>query len=233
MDKLIDGLSEHYVICGFGRMGQQIVRDLQREGVPLVVVESNPEQLPKLAERNILHVIGEASEDETLLQAGIKRAKGLISVNPTDEDNVFIVLTARVLNPELFIVARSILEENEDKLRRAGADRVMSPYILGGRQMAAAVTKPEVMELVDLVLHSDSYDTCVGHPVIPEDSPHVGRSLLDLGLWQDCGVTVLAIRRAGDTHANPSPTHILNANDELICMGSQAQIDAAQAFLET
>ena len=137
MNMLIETLSDHFIICGYGRMGQQIVRDLQRGNVPLVVVESNPEQLPKLVAHVIPHVVGNASEDETLMQAGIMRAKGLISVAPSDEDNVFIVLTARVLNPSLFIVARSILEDNEDKLRRAGADRVISPYILGGRIMAA------------------------------------------------------------------------------------------------
>lgn len=231
MDKLIDGLSNHYIICGYGRMGQQIGKDLQRENVPFVVVESNPEQLPKLAERNIPHVIGKASEDETLLRAGVKRAKGLVSVYPTDEDNVFIVLTARGLNPTLFIAARSILEENEDKLRRAGADRVMSPYILGGRQMAAAVTKPEIMELVDMVLHSDQFDTNIAHIAVPDASPYIGRTLADMGLWQNCGITVLAIRRDGKLSANPCPTFDLQANDEIICMGSQAQIEAVQALL--
>lgn len=231
MDKQIEAMNEHYIICGYGRMGQQIVKDLQRAGVLLVVVESNPEQLPRLTEARTPHVIGKASEDKTLLQAGITRAKGLISVCPTDEDNVFIVLTARVLNPKLFIVARSILEENVDKLRRAGADKVMSPYILGGRQMAAAVVRPQIMEFVDLVLHSDQFDTNVAHIVVSADSPRVGQSLSDMGLWQNCGVTVLAVRRNGDIDANPCPTYKVQAGDELICMGSEAQIEAARVFL--
>lgn len=233
MDKLIESMSEHYIICGFGRMGQQIVKDLQRESVTLVVVESNPEQLPRLAERNVPHVVGNASEDETLLRAGIKRARGLIAVGPTDEDNVFVVLTARVLNPALFIVARSILEENEDKLRRAGADKVMSPYILGGRQIAGAVTKPEIMEFLELVLHSDQFDTAVAHIVVPEGSSQIGKSLEDLGLWSSCGVTVLAIRRQDEIFANPCSTFVIEAGDEVICMGSQVQLEGAKVFLNS
>ena len=231
MDKSIEETSDHYIICGYGRMGQQIAKDLQRECVPVVVVESNPEQLPKLAKRQLPHVIGKASEDEVLLRAGVKRARGLISVGPTDEDNVFIVLTARVLNPKLFIVARSILEENEDKLRKGGADRVMSPYILGGRQMAAAVTYPEMMDLVELVLHSEHFDASVTRTAVSEGSPNVGRSLGELELWQNCGVTVLAVRRGDDIHAYPCPAFALNANDELIYVGSSAQIQSAKSFL--
>jgi Kef-type K+ transport system membrane component KefB/Trk K+ transport system NAD-binding subunit len=231
MDKQIDQTDDHYIVCGYGRMGQQIVKDLQRAGLPLVVVESNPEQVPKLIERAIPHVIGKASEDKILMQAGIGRARGLVSVYPTDEDNVFIVLTARVLNPTLFIVARSILEENEDKLRRAGADKVMSPYTLGGRQMAAAVTRPQIMEFVDLVLHTQQFDTHVAHIVVSETSPHVGKSLVDSGLWQNCGVTVLAVRRGMDIQANPCPDYVIEAGDELICMGTQEKIDSARTFL--
>jgi Kef-type K+ transport system membrane component KefB/Trk K+ transport system NAD-binding subunit len=231
MDKLIDSMSGHYIICGFGRMGQQIAKDFQAAGKQFVVIETNPEQLPKLIEGNIPHVIGTASEDATLLKAGIDRAKGLISVLPTDEDNVFVVLTARVLNPNLFIVARSILEANEDKLRRAGADKVMSPYTLGGRRMALAVIKPEVMDFLDLVLHSEQFDTNIGHVILPTTSPLVGKSISELGLWQNCGVTVLAVTRAEKLLANPCPTFELEPDDELIFMGGQAELDAAREYL--
>lgn len=232
MDRTIEAMSDHYIICGYGRMGQQIAKDLRADNLPIVVVESNPEQLPKLERENIPHVVGEASDDSVLQRAGVERARGLVSVYPTDAENVFIVLTARVLNPKLFIVARSILEENEDKLRRAGADRVMSPYILGGRQMAAAVTKPEIMEFVDLVLHARHFDTIVSHTTVSERSPYIGKSLEEIGLWQNCGVTVLAVRREGEIHANPCPTYVLQANDEVICMGTQAQIDSVERFLK-
>ncbi len=231
MDKHIDAMSGHFIICGFGRMGQEIVKDLQMQSVPLVVVETNPEQLPRLIEGKTPHVVGTASEDSTLHKAGIVRAKGLISVLPTDEDNVFVVLTARVLNPNLYIVARSIQEANEDKLRRAGADRVMSPYILGGRRMALAVTKPEVMDFLDLVLHSEQFDTNIGHAILPALSPLIGTSIAQLGLWQNCGVTVLAVTREGKLFANPCPGFELQSEDELIFMGGQAELDAAREYL--
>ncbi|HOS43875.1 MAG TPA: NAD-binding protein, partial [Armatimonadota bacterium] len=231
MDTLIASLSRHYVICGFGRMGQQIATDFLREGVPFVVVEDNPEQLPRLRAQNVPHLVGPASNDEVLQQAGIARAKGLIAVASTDEANVFIVLTARGMNRELYIVARSIREENEDKLLRAGADRVMSPYILGGRRMAAAVTKPGVMDFLDLVLHSEHFSTDIAHITVPTDSTSAGRSLEELGLWQACGVTVLAVQRPGEELlANPCPDYVIHPGDDLIVMGTPQQIAATAAY---
>ncbi|HOK53525.1 MAG TPA: cation:proton antiporter [Armatimonadota bacterium] len=229
MEKLIDSMSDHYIICGYGRMGQQIVKDLTRYNIPCVVVEWNPEQLPKLREQNIPHIEGKASEDSILLKAGIQRAKGLIAVAPSDEENVFIVLTAKVLNPRLFIVARSILKGNEDKLKHAGADMVMSPYVLGGRRMAAAVIRPEVMDFLDLVVHTDGLETEMASITVPQDSRCIGKTLSTLNLWEKAEVTLLAVKRSGeDLHANPSPSFVIHENDELIVMGTPSQINAAK-----
>ncbi|HEY3376419.1 MAG TPA: cation:proton antiporter [Armatimonadota bacterium] len=230
MDRLIETITEHYVVCGYGRMGQQIVKDFRRQGIPFVVIEDNPEQLPRLKEERVPHVVGRASQDEVLGKAGIARAKGLIAVASSDEENVFIVLTARGLNPRLEIVARSIREENEDKLRRAGANLVMSPYILGGRRMAAAVSNPGTMDFLDLVIHDEKFDTNVAQmPIAPEADPI---TLQELSLWQTCGVTVLAVQRPGEVmHANPRPDFALQAGDTVIVMGSHAQISAAHAYL--
>jgi Kef-type K+ transport system membrane component KefB/Trk K+ transport system NAD-binding subunit len=232
MDRTIESMSEHYIICGYGRMGQQIVKDLGFYNVPCIVVEWNPEQMPRLREQNILHIEGKATEDPILIKAGIKRAKGLISVAPTDEENVFITLTAKVLNPSLIIVARSILMENEDKLRHAGADMVMSPYIFGGHRMAAAVIKPEVMEFLDLVVHSDWLETDMAKIAVSPGSSCVGKTLREINLWETCKVTQLAVRRQGEhLHANPSPTFVILEGDELIVMGTPSQIQAAQQIL--
>ncbi len=232
MDEQIERISDHYIVCGFGRMGQQIVKDLTRGGVPVVVVESNAEHWPALREQGIPHVEGSASDDEVLVKAGIRRAKGLIAVTSTDEENVFIVLTARVLNPQLYIVARSILEENEQKLLRAGADRAMSPYILGGRRMALAVLKPQVVDFLDLLLHSDEPDTEIRSIGLPAGSRCVGKSLSELEARQRCGVTVLAVRREGEElHTNPDPDFVLREGDELIILGSPARIEQAQGEL--
>lgn len=230
MDKLIDMTTDHYVVCGFGRMGQQIVKDFTRQQVPFVVVEDNPEQLPKLQEHRIPHVIGIASDDTVLQRAGITRARGLIAVASSDEANVFIVLTARVLNPSLYIVARSIREENEDKLRRAGADKVMSPYILGGHRMATAVTRPGILEFLDLLVHSDKLPIEIGIITVKADSFFDQRTVGDIGLGQTYGVTLLAVRRPGeDLQANPRADYPLAAGDELIVIGTMAQIEAAEA----
>ncbi len=226
MDKLIESMSGHYIVCGFGRMGQQIVKDFTRQQVPHVVVEDNPEQLPKLRDRQIPHVEGNASDDATLIKAGIERAKGLIAVASSDEVNVFIVLTARVLNANLFIVARSIREENEDKLRRAGADRVMSPYILGGRRMAASVTRPGIMDFLDLVLHSEKLEAEFHMLPVTEDCPLVHRTISQIGFRSQAGVTLLAISRPGqDVIVNPSADFEVLPGDELIVMGTPAQIE--------
>jgi len=234
MDKQIESMSDHYIICGYGRMGQQIVKDLTRHNVPCVVVEWNPEQLPKLREQNIPHVEGKASEDPVLVKAGIKRAKGLIAVAPSDEENVFIVLTARVLNPNLFIVARSILKENEDKLRYAGADIVMSPYILGGRRMAAAVIRPEVMDFLDLVVDGDRTEVEIAKITVDPKSGCVGKTLREVNLWETSGVTLLAIRRQGEElRLNPNPDLSILGGDELIVMGTSSQIAAARDKLSS
>ncbi len=233
MDNLIEQMNDHYVVCGYGRMGQQIIKDFRRQDVPFVVVEDNPDQIPKLKEENLPHVIGKASQDEMLVRAGIVRAKGLIAVTSSDEENVFIVLTARGLNPQLDIVARSIREENEDKLRRAGANRVMSPYVLGGRRMAAAVIKPGVVDFLDLVIHGDKFETDIGHIIVPDGVLAIDTSLRDLGIWQSCGVTVLALqRRGGDLQANPCPDIRLQEGDELIIMGTLAQIEVTREYLQ-
>ncbi|MCC6446149.1 MAG: cation:proton antiporter [Armatimonadetes bacterium] len=232
MDQLIASLKDHYIICGYGRMGKQIVGDLQKNGMPLVEVESNPEQFPRLVQNNIPFVQGKASEDEILLKAGIERARGLIAVNPTDEENVFIVLTARGLNPNLFIVARSIREENEDKLRRAGADRVMSPYTLGGRRIAAAVLKPRVMDFLELVLHSDSFALDIADIRIAESAPFVGKTLQYCGIREATGVNIIAVRRAGDEiHANPGMDFTLRQGDELIVIGTPRQIEMMEKYV--
>ncbi|MEN6519795.1 MAG: cation:proton antiporter [Armatimonadota bacterium] len=232
MDNAIAKMSNHYIICGYGRMGQQIAGDLRHNDVEFVVIERNPAQLPKLKEQNIPYVEGNATEDRVLLDAGIERASGLISVAATDEENVFIVLTARGLNQDLFIVARSILEENEDKLRKAGANRVMSPYVLGGRRMAASILKPRVMDFLDIALHAGGIDIEIGDIVVPESAPFANKTIRDSGLRKSAGVIVLAVkRRDGRIYGNPDADLVIEPGDDLIIMGTSEQLAAAEKML--
>lgn len=228
MQKHISRLHNHFIICGYGRMGQQIVKDLQRERVPYSVIERNPEQLPRLIAQDIPFVEGNASDDKVLKSAGIERAKGLITVAPTDEDNVFITLSARALNPRLFIVARSIMEENEDKLRMAGADQVMSPYVMGGRRMAAAVLRPNVLDFLELGLHTGQLQMMIEELAVRDGSRLIGASIEDSDLRSSTGISVLAIKKAsGRMVANPLPTEVLHDGDVLIVLGLPDQLDRA------
>lgn len=232
MDRYIESLNDHFIVCGFGRMGKRIVQDFLLKGLPFVVVESNPEQIPILIEQNIPFVEGKASEDEVLLKAGIDRAKGLISVAATEEENVFIVLTARGLNRRLYIVARSIQVENEDKLKRAGADKVISPYILGGERMAAAVMRPRITDFLDVMVHGESEGVEIADLMVSGSCWVAGKSIKDAQIRQNCGVTILAVRRAeGDFQANPEPDFIIQPGDELIVVGSAQQVDKAEELL--
>jgi len=230
MERQLQALSGHYIICGFGRMGQQIVRDLLTHNVQVCVVEINPEQIPKLVERNIPFVEGNASDDKVLIAAGIKRAAGLVTVAPTDEENVFVTLTARGLNPNLFIVARSILLENEEKLRQAGADRVMSPYVLGGHRMAYSILRPYVAEFWEKAIEPEMLDamTMLEDVEIGPGAPISGKTIREAQFRQATGATIVAVRTVdGELIPNPGPDQILHAGDVLIVLGEPEQLRRA------
>lgn len=233
MDKHIQTIRDHYVICGYGRMGQEIVKDLQRENVPHVVIEMDPEQLPKLIALEVPYVEGDAADDKILRAAGIERAKGLITVAPTDEDNVFITLSARALNKNLYIVARSIQVENENKLRMAGANRVMSPYVLGGRRMAAAVLRPNVLDFLDLALHTDSLQLMVEELTVEFGAELAGKTIGVCDIRAEIGATVLAVKKtSGEIAANPPEDFAVDTGDVLIVLGTPDQLIKAQKLTE-
>ncbi|MDO8586289.1 MAG: potassium channel protein [Armatimonadota bacterium] len=231
MENRLSKMRNHQIICGFGRMGQQIAKDFARHGVPFAVVEMNPEQIPKLIAGDIPFVEGNASDDKILVAAGIKYAKGLVTVSPSDQDNVFITLTARVLNPKLHIVARSILEDNEDKLRRAGANVVLSPYVMGGRRIASAVLRPHVIEFLDTAMHSENVDLQIEEVEVTPQAEFVDKTIRDSGIRQKSGCIILAIRDGGGSFANnPSPDRTLNAGEIMIVMGSPDQLKTLEAM---
>jgi voltage-gated potassium channel len=177
-------------------------------------------------------VEGSATEDDVLTQAGVLRARGLIAVAPTDADNIFIVLSARSLNPSLFIVARSIYVEDEHKLRRAGADRVISPYVIGARRMAAAVFQPDVTDFLDLEVHHPEGEWQMTEVPVGSAAPFVNLSLRDSRIREETGCTVLAIRprsegaRSAPFVSNPPPDTVLREADTLIVLGNTRQLDA-------
>lgn len=229
MEKAIKGMKDHYIICGYGRMGQAIAVEFRARSVPFVVVENNPEQLSRLLEEKAIFIEGDATEEGALIAAGVERAKGLISVAPSDADNTFITLTAKGLNPNLFVVARSIKAEDEPKLRRAGADRVMSPYILGGKRMAWAVLRPNVVDFLETAVYSESLELEISEVTVSHGSEFVDRKLRESGIREKSGATVIAIRsRDGALTTSPAPDIGIREGDVLVVVGTPSQLEALQ-----
>lgn len=230
MERLLQEIKDHTIICGYGRMGQEIAREFQARGLPFVVIDRDPALAATLDTAGMPHLIGDAAEDEVLHRAGVDRARSLVTVAPTDADNIFITLSGRSLNPGLTIVARSIRAEDEHKLRRAGADRVVSPYVIGGRRIAAAVYRPEVVDFLDLHIRAPEHDLEIDSIPIRAGAPYAGRTLRESGIRQQTGCTVLALRSAttGRFVDNPTAETTLEAGDAMIVLGTVAQLDALQ-----
>ncbi len=225
VEKSIEALRDHYIVCGYGRIGALICREFAAKPIPFVVVESSPAVIEKIEEDNMLFLRGNATEDETLLKAGIKRARGLVSVVTSDTENVYITLTARGLNPDLYILARSGEPGSDIKLKRAGANKVVSPYQIGGNRMAQAILRPNVVDFIEIATGREHIDLQMEEIFIPDRSPFLGQNLKDAGLRRDTGVIIVGIKKAtGRMVFNPGSSSILEARDTLIVLGQPSEI---------
>jgi voltage-gated potassium channel len=212
-------LRDHYIICGAGRVGTRIVREMRRAGVAFVAVESNALLAAELSLPDAQILIRDATLDETLIEAGIERARGLAACLPDDADNLYVVLTARTLNPRLHIVARAVEESAEPKLIRAGANRVIAPTIIGSHRMAQALLKPAVADFMDSIT-AESLDLAFEQVEIVEGSPLAGRKLKDTTIRSALDIVVAAIRRdGGEMIFNPSGDTQIREGDMLIGIG--------------
>lgn len=218
---MVQNLHDHYIVCGYGRMGRQIVRDLRMREERFVLVDSSEDIEERLLAQGIPHILGDATRDETLLQAGIEKARGLVAALNSDSDNVMTVLTARELNPNLLIVARVVHVESESKLRRAGANRVINPYQIGGHRMALSLLRPAVHDFLNEIFHfGEGREIDIGQMKVDENSHLLGRSIAQSGLRKDYNVNILAIRQPqGQTVLTPDPDTILQAGTTLIVIG--------------
>jgi len=220
INRMIENLTDHFIVCGYGRIGSIIADQFSRQHVPFVVVETDAERVQAAHTQGFAAVQGDASDEDTLKQVRIHRARGLIAAVGTDAENVYAILTARVLRPELFIIGRAEAEDSVRKLSRAGADRVISPYKIGATQMAQTALRPAVVEFVELATSSDNLELCMEQVTIGKDSSLADRSLIDANLRQRFGVIVVGIQRAGGKmEFNPSPEAVMYADDQLVVLG--------------
>ena len=225
MQKRIDEFNDHYIVCGFGRIGEVVCRELVAKPAPFVVVEHEEERVRKAETAQYFVIHGDATDEKTLLAAGISRAKGLFASLSTDAGNVFLTLLAKELHPGLFVVTRAETERSERTLLRSGANKVISPYEIGGHRMAQAALRPAVVDIIDLATHHQSLELQLEEIPIPFSSPCNGVALRDSGLWNQAGVILVAIKRASGTmRFNPGPEEKLEAGDRLIALAEIAPL---------
>ncbi|TNF46499.1 potassium channel protein [bacterium] len=231
--KSIQRLRDHYIICGFGRMGRVICQELQEMGYPFVVVDNGADETEELERLGYLYIRGDATADDVLVDAGIDRAKGVVCVVTNDSENVFIALTARGLNPKLNIVSRAASPESVQKLIRAGANRVVSPYYLGGFRIAQSLLRPTVQDFLETIVHDKTMELRLEEVEIFLGSPLDGVNVASSGLRKDLNVIVLAVKGAtGAMMFNPSFETELKAGDTIVVLGHRPDLEKLKTIAQ-
>jgi voltage-gated potassium channel len=231
--RVIDSLSEHYILCGLGRTGRQIAIEFYTENIPFVVIDSSPEQIAEAKMANYAVLEGDATLDHILQAAKIDKAICIVAALSSDAENLYTVLSAKSLNPKIRAIARASTEEAVQKLKRAGADEVVSPYITGGKRLAAAALRPQVVDFVDGILTSaDRSFYMEEFRIGSANCPYIGQTLREARLRSQSGALILAIRRQdGDLIVGPIGETLLLDGDSLICLGTVEQLRALNNIL--
>jgi voltage-gated potassium channel len=218
--RMIDTIAGHFIVCGYGRIGSIVAREFMRQRVPFVVIEHDPDRAQQAVDNGVLALNADASREEVLKRAGIERARGLVAAVGTDAENVYTVLSARVLRPDLFIIGRAENEDSVRKLQRAGADRVISPYQIGAQQIAQTAIRPAVVDFVELATSSENLELAMEEITISPSSALVNQTIVDANLRQRFGVIVVGIQRQDRRmEFNPEPGTAILAGDKLVVLG--------------
>jgi voltage-gated potassium channel len=223
--KMLAKLTNHVIVCGFGRVGREVAHELQAEKLPFVVIDKDPDKITRIQDAGYLALYGNAANEIYLKEAGIAHARGLVAAVNSDAENVFITLTARGLRPDLAIVARANYEDSEDKLLRAGATRVLFPYRMSGRRMVTMMVRPHVADFLDEVTHAGEQELLVEQVWLAPTSPLAGQTLREIDLRSRLDITVLACRTAdGNLNTHPSPDMVLCPDSHLVALGTREQL---------
>ena len=236
LDKTIMRMDKHYIICGNGRIGSLISQELLHSNKTFLVIDNDPAIIEHLERTGVPHILGNASDEDILMKAGIKRAKCLIATASSDMTNVYIILVAKELNPDLFVLARAETEDSTKNLIRAGANKVVSPYLIGGRHMANIILKPTVVDFIELATGEKTGDFIIQMEgfKIREDSCLVGKTLKDAPIRKDIGLIVVAIRdRAGKMIFNPGADMTISVDDVLVCIGDTEALRSMKTLVNS
>ena len=232
VQKQVSGLKNHFIICGFGRIGRFVCSELAADQIDFVVIEQEPSVIEHIEARKYLYLEMDATTEEALKKAGIMEAKGIVTAVNSDANNVFITMTAKSLRPDVFILARASEEKNEPKLFRAGANRVVSPYLIGGRRIAQMLKKPTVVDFVDIAMMGSHLGLMMEEAKIGEKSSLIGKNLVESNLRKDYGVIIVAIKKqSGDMVFNPTPSEELEAGDVIVVLGKREDLKRMSAVL--
>jgi len=231
LERSLNQLRDHFIICGYGRIGTQIVAEFEAHNIPYAVIDQTEDAVLRLRNEDRLHVEGDASSEEILKLAGIERARGLISAVDSDERAVYIILAARALKPELYLISRAGRPESIRRLELAGANRVISPYQMAGHRMAELAVRPALVDVMDSLHHGES-EIAVEELLVQPRVAAVGKTIASAGLVSPDAAKVLAVRRRdGTLHANPAADLLLEEGDLVIALGSEEQLFASAAKL--
>ena len=225
-------MKNHIILCGAGKIGENVADILKRENVDFVIIDKDERIIEQYRQQDCLVMKGDATKDEILQKAGIKRAYGLIATLSSDAENVFVTLTARELNAKLFIVARAIFKESESKLKIAGADRVILPAAIGGAQIASMMLNPLTTDFLERVLIGREKRFGIEEIKIPNHSNLIGKNIKDSNIKKDTGCLIICIIRQGVIINNPAAEEVLNAGDDLLVLGTVKQLDDLKARLQ-
>jgi len=232
VQRQVSALKNHFIICGFGRIGRIICKELEADNIDFVVIEQDPAAVEEIEAKKYLYLITDATTEDALIQTGIMKAKGIVTVVNSDANNVFITMTAKSLRPDIFVLARASEEKNENKLIRAGATRVVSPYLIGGRRMAQMLKRPTVVDFIDIAMMGSHLGLMMEEAKVGEKSHLIGKNLIESNLRKDYGVIIVAIKKmSGDMVFNPLPSQKLEAGDVIVVIGKKEDLKRMSAVM--